>query len=67
MRQERQQSTAEENELDELELENVTSDIKEWLTSTFATKQQVYCHIVPLSHLSHRSDSQQEYLWKSQV
>ena len=38
-RQQRQQSTAEEAELEELE--NVTSDIKEWLTATFATKQQV--------------------------
>ena len=44
LRQERQysqHSTGEETELAELELENVTSDIKEWLTSTFATKQQV--------------------------
>ena len=39
LRQERQQSQAEEDELEELE--NVTSDIKEWLTATFATKQQV--------------------------
>ena len=38
-RQQRQQRTAEEDELEELE--NVTSDIKEWLTATFATKQQV--------------------------
>ena len=38
-RQQRQQSTAEEDELEELE--NVNSDIKEWLTATFATKQQV--------------------------
>ena len=39
MRQERQQSIAEEDELEDLE--NITSDIKDWLTSTFATKQQV--------------------------
>ena len=57
MRQERQQSTAEETELAELELENVTSDIKEWLTSTFATKQQVrvrlrYIAILLLCHCS---------------
>ena len=38
-RHQRQQSLAEEDDLEELE--NVTSDIKEWLTSTFATKQQV--------------------------
>ena len=38
-RQERQQSIAEEDELEDLD--NMTSDIKDWLTSTFATKQQV--------------------------
>ena len=40
MRQERQQSIAEEDELEDLE--NITSDIKDWLTSTFATKPQVW-------------------------
>ena len=40
LRQERKQSRAEEDELEELG-ENVTSDIKEWLTATFASKQQV--------------------------
>ena len=55
LRQERQQSIAEEDDLDSLE--NVTSDIKEWLTSTFATKQQVRCIFLSfsptfLSHLS---------------
>ena len=40
LRQERQQSLAEEDELEELG-ENMTSDIKEWLTATFASKQQV--------------------------
>ena len=50
LRQERQQSIAEEDDLDSLE--NVTSDIKEWLTSTFATKQQVRCIFLFLSNLS---------------
>ena len=53
LRQERQQSIAEEDDLDSLE--NVTSDIKEWLTSTFATKQQVRVRRIVSDSLSHIS------------
>ena len=68
LRQERQQSQAEEDELEELE--NVTSDIKEWLTATFATKQQVRLwqkYFIYIYLFLILNCSQQENLWRHQA